>query len=111
MQILKFKKGQNRTGDAILAVIIGVVILAAFTGILLGGFNEFSEEDACTDASCSFNNPAGFCAINASSEGSGISCPNDVRESLPLGVLFTIVLGLVFAAGAFVAIRNMLKKV
>ena len=96
--------------DLLLGGIVAVVIVSVFVGIFLEGLNEFSEEDACSDASCAFNNPSGFCAINSSAEGSGITCPNDVRESLPLGVLFSVVLGLVFAVAVFIALRKFFTR-
>ncbi len=106
----KAQRGISGLGDILIGAIIVIAIVIGFVGTVLAGFNEFSEEDACSDASCSFDNPAGFCAINSSSEGSGIACPNDVRQSLPLGILFSLVLGLVFAAAMFVVIRNAIMK-
>lgn len=91
----------KNVGGILITVLIVVVLIVAFTSVILSSFNEFSEDDACSDAGCSFGNPAGFCAINSSSEGSGIGCPSDVRESLPLGILFTVVLGVIFAVFAF----------
>jgi len=107
------KKGQvdfKNIGSILIGCVLVVTIIIAFTSLFLSGLNEFSEEDACSDASCSFGNPSGFCAINSSSEGSGISCPNDVRESLPLGTLFTVVLGVVFAVAMFLFIRKSIMK-
>ncbi len=97
---------KTNIGDFIIGAIITVVIISVFAGIFLSGLNEFSEEDACSDAGCAFGNPAGFCAINSSAEGSGIVCPDEVRESLPLGALFTVVLGLIFAVAMFLIIRK-----
>lgn len=99
-------------GGFILTFIIALAIVVAFVSIFLSGLNEFSESDACTDAdpTCAFDNPQGFCAINSSSEGSGIACGITPRESLPLGVLFAIALPVLFAAGVFIALRNFLRK-
>lgn len=105
-------KGQidfQNIGTVLIGCVLVVTLIIAFTSIFLTGLNEFSQEDACSDALCSFDNPAGFCAINSSSEGSGISCPNTVRASLPLGVLFTVVLGIIFAIGMFAVIRKSMK--
>lgn len=99
----------NDASNFILGIVIVAAIVVAFVPVVLSGFNEFGEEDACTDALCSFDNPAGFCAINSSAEGSGISCPNTVRQSLPLGTLFSVVLGVIFAIAIFIVIRKSLS--
>lgn len=99
-------------GEILLGAVIFIAIAVGFVGTVLGGFNEFSEEDACTDAdaTCVFGNPAGFCAINGSAEGSGIPCGTTPRQSLPLGILFTTVLGILFAAGLFIAAKREFMK-
>ncbi len=110
--LLEDKKAQEKNiSGMLLGIVIVAILLVAFVPIVLSGFNEFSQEDACFDAdpTCSFNNPSGFCAINSSSEGSGIACGTTPRESLPLGVLFTVVLGVILAIGAFGVIRKSLK--
>ena len=104
-------KTDKSIGLGILGVIITAVIIIGFVTVFLDGINEFTPDDACSVAGCSFNNPSGFCAINSSAEGSGITCPNDVRESLPLTTLFTVALVILFAIGMFVAIRKTIKEV
>ncbi len=96
--------------EVLLSFIIAIAIVVGFVSIFLSGLNEFSETDACEDEGCAFDNPAGFCAINSSSEGSGIACLTTPRESLPLGILFTVVLGIVFAAAVFVGLRKILRS-
>jgi len=107
----KAQLSDRNIGTGILTVIIVASILVAFVTIFLDGLNEFTPADACSDALCAFDNPAGFCAINSSAEGAGISCPNPVRESLPLQALFVTVLAIIFAVGIFLAIMKSVRKV
>lgn len=98
-----------------IAIIIGIIVsLAIIVALFIefsSGLNEFTPADACTDVGCAFDNPVGFCAINSSSEGSGISCPVTVRESLPLQSLIIVVLGLLFAVGIFTFLKGNLSKI
>lgn len=104
----EFDKG---VGGKLLGVVIIAFIVLAFVVVFLNGLGEFSDLNACEDASCSFDNPSGFCAINSSAEGTGISCPNPVSPTLPLQGLFATVLAIIFAVAIFVVIMKNLKNI
>ncbi len=101
----------TKIGGVLVLVILIVAISVPIVVELLSQTNEFTPDDACSDAGCSFNNPSGFCAINSSSEGEGVACPNDVRQTLPLNVLFSSVILIVIAIALFLLFRSVIEKI
>lgn len=94
MKIIKGKKGQKLSKgiNIALTIIISVIVLfqifTSLTPEAQDAGNRFSDETKCGEAGCFFNSTSPVnCLINSSTEGQGISCPNDVAI-VPLASLF-----------------------
>jgi len=94
----------------VLAVIVVASVIAGVAGSFVSSINTFTPEVACTEEGCAFDNPAGFCAINSSSEGSGIACETTPRTTSGFLVLFIPVIFIVFAVGIFASLRFLIAK-
>lgn len=100
----------NNVLAIILGIIVVVSIISGVIGAVLSSFNELTPQDACEDEGCAFDNPAGFCAINSSTEGSGIACPTTPRSTSSLLAILVPVFSIIFAIGLFFGIKVMIKK-
>lgn len=107
------KKAQSR--DKLLAGVIGVIIFlvvaAAVFGFFVTGTNALGDDQAsCENVGCFFNASITPDSCVISDVDQVNTCVAD-HGSLPIGTLFTIVLGIVFAAAVFIAAKKQLTKI